>query len=207
MTVSDLIAQPLAYGLDLDSDEIDAALAHANLDPQTCTLAAALTVCQEFANAAQAFGQYPTRGGKRPNSGAPIGNSNGKKKITKDISVVVRISQQEHQAIAVATDGKKLSTWLREIALAAASNKNKKESFKMTQLTLTTDQMMAQAVKAIGTNDYVTSPHHMDIDQGQTLIFLAKGDADTFNGGQAKFIRVDDTSFSDSLSKARWRKA
>ena len=75
----------------------------------------------------------------------------------------------------------------------------------MTQLT--TNQMMAQAVKAIGTNDYITQPQHMDIDQGQTLTFLAKGDPDTFNGGSAKFIRVDDTSFSNSLSKARWRKA
>ena len=50
----------------LDSDEIDAALAHADLDPTTCTLAEAITACQEFANAVQAFGQYPTRGGKRP---------------------------------------------------------------------------------------------------------------------------------------------
>ena len=156
MTVADLIAQPLAYGLDLDSNQVEAALAAANLDPATCTPAEALTACQEFANAVQAFGQYPTRGGKRPNSGAPIGNSNGKKKITKDISVVVRISQQEHQAIAAATGGKGVSTWLREIALAAACIGNEKVSFKMTQLTLTTNQMMAQAVKAIGTNDYIT---------------------------------------------------
>ena len=204
MTVSDLIAQPLAYGLDLDSDEIDAALAAADLDPATCTLWAALTACREYANAAQAFRKYPTRGGKRDGSGAPISNSNGRKEITKDISVVVRISQEEYSTIAAATGGKKLSTWLREIALAAAGNKNKKESFKMTQLT--TNQMMAQAVKAIGTNDYITQPQHMDIDQGQTLIFLAKGDPDTFNGGSAKFIRVDDTSFSNALSKARWRK-
>ena len=47
----------------------------------------------------------------------------------------------------------------------------------------------------------------MDIDQGQTLIFLAKGDPDTFNGKSVKFTRIDDTSFSNSLSKARWRKA
>lgn len=64
MTINDLISQPLAYGLDLDSDQIEAALAHANLDPQTCTLAEAITACQEYANAVQAFGQYPTRSGK-----------------------------------------------------------------------------------------------------------------------------------------------
>ena len=45
----------------LDSDEIDAALAHADLDPTTCTLAEAITACQEFANAWLAFGQFPTR--------------------------------------------------------------------------------------------------------------------------------------------------
>ena len=194
----------------LDSDEIDAALAHANLDPATCTLWAALTACREYANAAQAFRQYPTRGGKRPNSGAPISNSNGRKEITKDISVLVRMSQEEHDTIAAATGGKKLSTWLREMVLAAACIENenvfenKKVSFKMTQLT--TDQMISQAVKVMG-NDYITQPQNMDVDQGQTLTFLAKGDPDTFNGGSAKFIRVDDTSFSNSLSKARWRKA
>ena len=48
----------------LDSDEIDAALAHADLNPQTCTLAEALTACQEYANAWLAFGQFPTRGGR-----------------------------------------------------------------------------------------------------------------------------------------------
>ncbi len=64
MTVANLIAQPLAYSLDLDSDQVEAALSHADLDPATCTLAEAMTACQEFANAVQAFGQYPTRGGK-----------------------------------------------------------------------------------------------------------------------------------------------
>lgn len=106
----------------LDSDEIGAALAHADLDPATCTLAEAMTACQEFANATQAFGQYPTRGGKRPNSGAPIGNSNGRKEITREISLTMRLSQEEYRAIAAATGGQKLSTWLREIALKAARN-------------------------------------------------------------------------------------
>lgn len=104
----------------LDSDEIDKALAHANLDPQTCAITEAVTACQEFANAIRAFGQQPTRGGKRPNSGAPRGNSNGKKEIVRDISLVIRMSQQEYEAIAAATGGKKIGTWLREIALAAA---------------------------------------------------------------------------------------
>ena len=126
MTVADLIAQPLAHGLDLDSDQVEAALAHANLDPATCTPAEALTACQEFANAAQAFRKYPTRGGKRPNSGAPISNSNGRKEITRDIPVMMRLSQEEHDTIAAATDGKKLSAWLREIALAAANKENLK---------------------------------------------------------------------------------
>ena len=213
MTVANLIAQPLAHGLDLDSDQVEAALTHADLNPQTCTLWAALTACREYANAAQAFRKYPTRGGKRPGSGAPIGNSNGRKEIVRDISLVIRLSGEEHDKIAAATDGKKLSTWLREIALAAACIgnekvfENKKVSFKMTQLTLTTDQMMAQAVKVMGTNDYITQPQHMDINQGQTLVFLAKGDPDTFNGESVKFTRVDDTSFGNSLSKARWRKA
>lgn len=118
MTVANLIAQPLVYGLDLDSDQVEAALAAADLNPQTCSFTAALTACQEFANAAQAFGQYPTRGGKRNGSGAPRGNSNGKKEIVKDISLVIRLSQEEYRTIAAATDGEKISTWLREIALA-----------------------------------------------------------------------------------------
>ena len=64
MTINDLISQPLAYGLDLDSDQIEAALAAADLNPQTCTSAEALTACQEYANAVQAFGQFPTRSGR-----------------------------------------------------------------------------------------------------------------------------------------------
>jgi len=51
---------------------------------------------------------------------APIGNSNGKKEIVRDISVTMRLSQEEYNTIAAATGGKKLSTWLREIALAAS---------------------------------------------------------------------------------------
>jgi len=69
---------------------------------------------------AQAFRQYPTSGGKRNGSGAPIGNSNGRKEIVRDIFVTMRLSQQEYETIAAATGGKKLSTWLREIALAAS---------------------------------------------------------------------------------------
>lgn len=126
MTVADLISHPPAYGLDLDSDQVEAALAHADLDPQTCTLTAALTACQEYANAVQAFGQYPTRGGKREGSGAPIGNSNGRKEIVREISLTMRLSQEEYQTIAAATGGKKLSTWLRKTALAAANEENTK---------------------------------------------------------------------------------
>lgn len=122
MSIRDLIAQPLAFNLDLDSDQVEAALAAANLDPQTCELAEAVTACQEFANAVQAFGQQPTRGGKRPNSGAPRGNSNGKKEIVRDISLTMRLSEEEYNTIAAATGGKKIGTWLREIALKAASN-------------------------------------------------------------------------------------
>lgn len=85
------------YAIDLDSDQVEAA---------------------------QAFRKYPTRGGKRPNSGAPRGNSNGRKEIVRDISVTMRLSQEEYQTIAAATGGKKLSTWLREIALAASTRKN-----------------------------------------------------------------------------------
>lgn len=196
--VIDLIAQPLAFNLDLDSDQVEAALAAANLDPTTCTI-------EQAFDAIAVYQMRPTRGGKRFGSGAPIGNSNGRKEIVKDISLVVRMSQQEYQIIAAATNGKGVSTWLREVALEAASTKNERISFKMTQLT--TDQMMAQAVKSMGTNDYITQPQYMDIDQGQTITFLAKGDADTFNGKSVKFTRMDDTSFSNSLSKARWRKA
>lgn len=122
VTVADIIAQPLSFNLDPDSDQVEAALAAANLDPATCTIAEALTACQEFANAAQAFGQYPTRGGKRFGSGAPIGNSNSKKKIVRDISLTMRISEEEYNTIAAATGGKKIGTWLREMALKAASN-------------------------------------------------------------------------------------
>ena len=86
-----------------------------------------MLISPEYANAVQAFGQYPTRGGKRDGSGAPIGNSNGRKEIVREISLTMRLSQEEYSAIAVATDGKKLSTWLREIALAAASKEIKND--------------------------------------------------------------------------------
>jgi len=113
MNISDLISYPPAYGIDLDSDQVEAALAAANLDPQTCTIDQAITACQEF-------GQHPTRGGKRPNSGAPTGNSNSKKEIVRDISLTMRLSQEEYDTIATATGDKKIGTWLREVALAAA---------------------------------------------------------------------------------------
>lgn len=121
VTVADIIAQPLAFNLDLDSDQVEAALSAANLNPATCTYAEAVTACQEFSNAAQAFGQHPTRGGRRTGAGAPIGNSNGRKRIVRDISLTMRISQKEYDTIAAATGGKKVGTWLREVALAAAS--------------------------------------------------------------------------------------
>lgn len=113
VTVADIIAQPLAFNLDLDSDQVEAALAAANLDPQTCTI-------EQAFDAIAAYQMRPTRGGKRPNSGAPFGNSNGRKPIVRDISLTMRLSQQEYEAIAAATGGKKISTWLREIALAAS---------------------------------------------------------------------------------------
>lgn len=100
MNIRDLIAQPLAFNLDLDSDQVEAALAAANLDPATCELAEAVTACQEFANAAQAFGQYPTRGGKRPNSGAPRGNSNATKTRLRVRNRQARISQADTEYFA-----------------------------------------------------------------------------------------------------------
>ena len=65
-----------------------------------------------------------------------IGNSNAKIENPKKRVCMVRLNQGEYELIAAAADanGKKISTWLREMALAAACIGNKKVSFKMTQL-------------------------------------------------------------------------
>jgi hypothetical protein len=104
----------------LDSDEIDAALAAANLDPATCTPDEAITACREFANAMQAFKQYPTR------MGAPVGNSNAKKADPRLNLITARFNADDYAAIITAANQSQQSPseWVRNAAIAAATIKN-----------------------------------------------------------------------------------
>lgn len=42
MNIRDLISHPYAYGIDLDSDEVETKLAALNIDPDNCTVADAI---------------------------------------------------------------------------------------------------------------------------------------------------------------------
>ena len=104
----------------LDSDEIDAALTHANLDPLTCSYAEAVTACQEFANAIRAFGQPPTRGGRRTGAGAPKGNQNNKRDVVRPHRIQIHVSDNELAAITAAAGNVPLARWVREAAIEKA---------------------------------------------------------------------------------------
>lgn len=105
----------------LDSDEIESALADANLDPLTCSYAEAVTACQEFANAIQAFGQPPTRGGRREGAGAPRGNQNGRRDVVRPHRIQIHVSDNELAAITAAAGDVPLARWVREAALGMAA--------------------------------------------------------------------------------------
>jgi hypothetical protein len=105
----------------LDSDEIDKALADANLDPQTCTYAEALTACQEYANAIQAFGKPPTRGGRRTGAGAPRGNQNNKRNVVRPHRIQIHLTADELAALTAAAGNMPLARWVREVAVNAAN--------------------------------------------------------------------------------------
>ena len=105
----------------LDSDEIDKALADANLDPTTCTYAEAGNACQRYANAIQAFGQPPTRGGRREGAGAPRGNQNNKRDVVRPHRIQIHVSDDELAAITAAAGDVPLARWVREAALEKQS--------------------------------------------------------------------------------------
>jgi hypothetical protein len=104
----------------LNSDEIDAALAAANLDPTTCTCAEAVTACREYANAIRAFGQPPTRGGRRTGAGAPKGNQNNKRDVVRPHRIQIHVSDNELAAITAAAGNVPLARWVREAAIEKA---------------------------------------------------------------------------------------
>lgn len=108
----------------LDSDEIDKALAAANLDPTTCTCAEAVTACQEYANAVQAFGQQPTRGGRRTGAGAPRGNKNNKRDVVRPHRIQIHLTADELAAITAAAGDVPLARWVREAAVRNIEKKN-----------------------------------------------------------------------------------
>ena len=105
----------------LDSDEIESALADANLDPQTCAYVEAVTACQEYANAIRAFGQSPTRGGRRTGAGAPKGNQNNKRNVVRPHRIQIHVSDNELAAITAAAGDVPLARWVREVALEKAT--------------------------------------------------------------------------------------
>ena len=128
----------------LDSDEIESALADANLDPQTCAYVEAINACQEYANAIQAFGQPPTRGGRREGAGAPRGNQNNKRDVVRPHRIQIHVSDDELAAITAAAGDVPLARWVREAAVSAAPNHARSDEALLAMIDLLGPSGMAQ---------------------------------------------------------------
>jgi len=104
-TTRDLISQPLSFGLDIDSDDVEAALALAKLTPD-CPIDQAfeaITVWQ-----------------MRPKAGAPRGNINRAVPDPRDYTVRFRVNDEELALLEHSAGGKSVGTWVRDLALSAA---------------------------------------------------------------------------------------
>ena len=82
---------------------------------------------EEFANAIRAFGQSPTRGGRRTGAGAPKGNQNNKRNVVRPHRIQIHLTADELAAITAAAGDVPLARWVREAAL----EKQKKHENKM----------------------------------------------------------------------------
>ena len=109
MNIHDLISYPFAYGIDLDSDEVEAKLAALNIDLNNCTVAEALTALREMPPA-------PPR-----RAGAPHGNQNNKRAATRENVLLIRLTDAEQKIIAAAAGSVPVRRWVREAALEKAN--------------------------------------------------------------------------------------
>ena len=104
-TTRNLISQPLSFGLDMNSDDVEAALALAKLAPD-CPIDQALE--------AIAIWQM------RPRAGAPRGNTNRAVLNPRDYNVQFRVNAEELALLQRSAGGESVGTWVRDLALSVA---------------------------------------------------------------------------------------
>ncbi|MFM8332255.1 MAG: hypothetical protein ACKN9T_11245 [Candidatus Methylumidiphilus sp.] len=107
MNISDLISYPPAYGIDMDSDEVEAKLTELGIDPANCTIGEALNALNKMPLASR-------------RAGAPRGNQNNKRPVTRDNVLLIRLTDDEQKAIAAAAGSMPVRRWVREAALEKA---------------------------------------------------------------------------------------
>jgi hypothetical protein len=110
-TTRSLISQPLSFGLDMDSDDVEAALALANLTPD-CPIDQALKAIVIWLDEQM-----------RPRAGAPRGNINRSVPDPRDYTVRFRVNAEELTVLERSAGGESVGTWVRNLALEAARQK------------------------------------------------------------------------------------
>jgi len=90
MNIQDLISQPLFFGLDMDSDDVEAALE-------------AIAIWQ-----------------MRPRAGAPRGNTNRAVPDPRNHIVKFRVNDEELALLEQGAGGESVGVWVRDVALSAA---------------------------------------------------------------------------------------
>lgn len=104
-TTRELISRPMSFNLDMDSDDVEAALTLAKLTPD-CTIDQALE--------AIAIWQM------RPRRGAPLGNTNRAVSDPKTYSINFRVNAEELALLERSAGGESVGAWVRGVALSAA---------------------------------------------------------------------------------------
>ena len=104
-TTRDLISMPLSFNLDMDSDDVEAALALAKLTPDC-------PIDQAF-DAVAAWQMRPKVGGQR-------GNTNRAVPDPRNFTVQFRVNDEEFTLLKQSAGGKSVGTWVRDVALEAA---------------------------------------------------------------------------------------
>lgn len=104
-TTRDLISRPLDFDLNMDSDEVEAALAQAKLTPD-CPI--------DQAFKAIAVWQMPSK------RGAPRGNTNRAVSDPRNHTVRFRVNAEEFALLERRAGGESIGTWVRDVALKAA---------------------------------------------------------------------------------------
>jgi len=104
-TTRDLISMPLSFNLDMDSDDVEAALALAKLTPDC-------PIDQAF----EAIAVWQMR----PRVGAPRGNTNRAVPDPRNCTVKFRVNDEEFTLLEKSAGGGRIGTWVRDVALEAA---------------------------------------------------------------------------------------